>query len=93
MNECIICHKPLEPWFKGDLCSPKCRKKKSRDRLEMSSKAHKIGFEIDALARTMRLNKMPKEDAREMLHVIWRQLDGLIKLVDEMPEPNVKGSR
>ena len=85
-NDCIVCHKPLDAWFRGDICSNKCRKKKSRDRLELPIKAQKIGFEIDALARTIRLNKIPKQEAREMLHVIWRQLDGLIGLVDKMPD-------
>lgn len=86
MNDCIICHKPLPVWFKGDICSGKCRQKKSRDKLEAPSKAHKISFEIDAIARVIRLNNMSKSDAQELLWTINRSVHALWDQIEALPD-------
>lgn len=78
MLNCVMCNKRLEVWFEGECCSDKCRKKKSRDKLQASPRAHKISFEIEALCKTMRVTNMSHDDARELMHVIWRSLDKMI---------------
>lgn len=83
---CIICGKEMPAWFEGDMCSAKCRKKKSRDKLMASQRSHKIAFEIDAIARTIRLSKIDKSEAREMLYTIWDRVSELNKQISEMPE-------
>lgn len=80
-NDCIICHKPLPSYFEGDMCSAKCRKKKSRDRQMAPQRAHAIAFEIDAIGRTIRLNKLDAKEAETLLYIIWESTSNLIKQV------------
>lgn len=86
MLNCVICNKRLEVWFEGECCSDKCRKKKSRDKLMASPRANKIAFEIDAIGKTIRVTNMNAEEARNLLHTMWRSLDKLITQVRELEE-------
>lgn len=89
MQNCVMCNKRLETWFEGECCSPRCRKKKSRDKLMASPRSHKIAFEIDAIGRTIRLQNMNKEEAEELMYTIWRSMS---KLIDQVRAISTDGA-
>lgn len=87
MSDCIVCGKTLPVWFSGDICSAKCRKKKSRDKLMASNRAHKISFEIDAIVTTMRRSEIDKADAEKIFYTIWESLSKMHEHIKKLPDP------
>lgn len=87
MSNCIVCNKQLPAWFKGDICSAKCRKKKSRDKLMAGQRAHKISFEIDAITSSMKRSEIEKDDAEKIFYTIWGSLSKMHDHIKGLPEP------
>lgn len=80
-DKCSVCGKQLEPWFYGEICSPKCRKKKSRDRLEAPKRASTIAWDIDKITVSISKGYFTKEEAESMLYEInarlWAMRDAI----------------
>lgn len=86
MSNCIVCGKTLPAWFSGDLCSAKCRKKKSRDKLMAGQRAHKISFEIDAITTSMKRSEIDKPDAEKIFFTIWESLSKMHEHIKTLPD-------
>lgn len=63
MSNCSVCGKPLPAWFRGEMCSGKCRQKKSRDKKSASRRAAQCGKDIDTLIRAFEIGAFGIDDA------------------------------
>lgn len=84
MMNCEMCGKRLPVTFAGDLCSAKCRKKKSRDKLQAGPRSHKIAFEIDAITRSINQGVFDRDQARELLYTINGRIHEMWKAVEAL---------
>lgn len=74
MLNCTVCNKRLPVYFRGDICSPKCRQKKSRDKRMAHSRAYAMGFQIDQWGKMLSDGTIDHEEARELLDAVWDRL-------------------
>lgn len=87
MDGCKVCGGPLPAWFRGDICSAKCRQKKSRDRRDAGKRAALAARQIESLANAYKAGGIDQHDAIVYHNLINSKLkllsDVLIKELSE----------
>lgn len=74
MLNCTVCNKRLPVYFKGDICSARCRQKKSRDKRAAQSRAYAMGFQVDQWGKMLSDGTITASEARSLLHAVWDRM-------------------
>lgn len=74
MLNCTVCNKRLPAYFKGDICSARCRQKKSRDKRAAQSRAYAMGFQVDQWGKMLSEGTITPSEARSLLDAVWDRL-------------------
>ncbi len=74
MLNCTVCNKRLPAYFKGDICSARCRQKKSRDKRAAQSRAYAMGFQVDQWGKMLSEGTITPKEARSLLDAVWDRL-------------------
>jgi len=89
MLNCTVCNKRLPAYFKGDMCSARCRQKKSRDKRMAVQRAYAMGFQIDAWNKMLSEKTIDTTTGRELLDAVWERLSDFyqaIKAAEELEQ-------
>jgi len=86
MLNCQVCNKRLPAYFKGDLCSARCRQKKSRDKRMSQQRAYAMGFQVDAWNKMLSERTIDASEARELLNAVWDRLSDFYQAIKAAEE-------
>jgi hypothetical protein len=81
--KCTVCGKRLGAWFRGDICSAKCRQKKSRDKKQAGARAWRIGADIEKLFASYKSGAIDIDDAIMHHNALLNKIQKLTKQLSE----------
>lgn len=86
MLNCTVCNKRIPAYSKADMCSARCRQKKSRDKRMAVQRAYSMGFQVDAWNKMLSEKTITTTEARELLDAVWDRLSDFYQAIKAAEE-------